>query len=150
MLSKYVPYSQVISVYAIRLLCFRGLTGVRLQDIVRAITMSRIMYASPAWFGFTNESQRARINAVFKKLIRYGYLPNDQLLFENLNDHADRRLFLSALYNPGHVLHNLLPPVRLQIILFDRGCIISLSPYLGTFKDEDSSSEFYTAKFDII
>src|ERR1700733_7559313 len=105
MLSKYVPYSQVISVYAIRLLCFRGLTGVRLQDIVRAITMSRIMYASPAWFGFTNESQRARISAVFKKLIRYGYLPNYQLLYlrPSNNKQTENCFFLNSIFhNHGH------------------------------------------------
>ena len=101
------------SLYAIRLLCAHGLSGVRLQDIVRATTMARILYASPAWFGFTNEMQRTRINAVIKKFIRYGYLPKDQLQFETLNDKADSNLFLSTLHNPGHVLHNLLPPVKI-------------------------------------
>ena len=100
------------SLYAIRLLSAHGLSGQRLHDVVRATTMSRLTYASSAWSGFTNAEQKARINAVIRKMTRLGYLPPDQPTFEELCTNADNSLFASVLMNPSHVLHKFLPPVK--------------------------------------
>ena len=100
------------SFYALRLLTSHGLSGVRLHDVAQATTLARILYASPAWFGFANADQRTRINAIIRKMIRLGYLPADQPLLEVLCNRADQSLFTSVLHNPGHVLHDLLPPVK--------------------------------------
>src|SRR3984885_5619587 len=110
---NYICTRALQSLYALRLLTAHGLSGQRLHDVVRATTMARIMYASPAWYGFTNAEQRARINSIIRKLSRFGYLPSDQPTFEVLNSNADRSLFAAALRNPGHVLHNLLPPIKI-------------------------------------
>ena len=47
-----------------------------------------------------------------RRLIRYHYLPGDSLSFEQLCIKADSRLFSSILVDNGHVLHELLPPIK--------------------------------------
>jgi hypothetical protein len=101
------------SIFAIRILIAHGLTGQRLHDVVRSTTLARLSYASPAWYGFTNAEQRGRLNAVIRKLTRLQYLPVDQPSFDELVLHIDRNLFMSVLKNEGHVLHHLLPPVKI-------------------------------------
>jgi len=48
------------------------------------------------------------LQAVIKKAIRYGYLPDPSALDE-LREDSDEKLFLLPRYNPNHVLHRLLP-----------------------------------------
>ena len=40
------------------LLVAHGLTGNRLHDVVRSTTVARMLYSSPAWWGFANEGRR--------------------------------------------------------------------------------------------
>ena len=100
------------SLYAIRILIAHGLSGTCLHDVVRATLLARLLYASPAWYGFAHAGQRARFNAIIQKLIRLKFLPADQLTFKDLCDRADSSLFSSVLYDPSHVLGNLLPPIK--------------------------------------
>src|SRR6218665_3657278 len=39
------------SIYALRTLRARGMTGQTLHDVTRATTLGRLMYASPSWWG---------------------------------------------------------------------------------------------------
>ena len=100
------------SMYAIRFLTAHGLRGDKLHEVVRATTLARLLYASPAWSGFVNAEQKSRINSIIKKLVRCRFLPSSQLTFEDLSNDADKRLFAVILRNPSHVLYNFLPPVK--------------------------------------
>ena len=100
------------SLYAIRILIAHGLSGTRLFDVVRATSLARLLYASPAWYGFAKAGQRARINAIIRKMVRLKFLPADQKMFDDLCGHADSSLFSSVLHNPSHVLNCLLPPIK--------------------------------------
>jgi len=52
-----------------------------------------------------------------KKAIRYGYLPRSFSSLGELSDDSDDKLFFSAMYNPNHVLHRLLPqPKKLKTL----------------------------------
>ena len=84
----------------------------RLFDVVRATSLARLLYASPAWYGFANAGQRARINAIIRKMVRLKFLPADQIMFDDLCRRADSSLFSSVLHNPSHVLNGLLPPIK--------------------------------------
>ena len=94
------------------MLCAHGLSGQRLNDVVRVTTLARLTYASSAWVGFLNAAHKDRINAVIRKLIRHEYLPPDQPMFEQLSNTADCRLFSSILSNNNHVLHKFLPSIK--------------------------------------
>ena len=100
------------SLYAIRVLIAHGLCGLRLYDVVRATTLARLLYASPAWSGFANAGQRARLNAIVRKLIRLKLLPDGFDSFDVLSYRANSVLFSAVLHNPSHVLHDLLPPIK--------------------------------------
>src|SRR3984885_12002442 len=100
------------SIYALRLLRSHGLAGQRLFDVVSSTTLARLAYAMPAWIGYINEEQKGRINAVIKKLIRFKYLPPDQLLIKMLSQKSDLGLFKSVISNSGHVLNKFLPPIK--------------------------------------
>jgi len=70
----------------------------RLFDVVRATSLARLLYASPAWYGFANAGQRARISAIIRKMVRLKFLLADQKMFD------DSSLFSSVLHNRSHVL----------------------------------------------
>ena len=100
------------SLYALRVLTAHGLAGLRLYDVVRATTLSRLLYAAPAWWGYAGQQERGRLQAVMNRLIRQRYLPGDSPNIEQLCHLADTRLFSAVLGTPGHVLHGLLPPAK--------------------------------------
>ena len=98
--------------YALRILRSHGLSGPDLWNVTRATLISKLMHSSPAWFGFLNESCKARCQGVIHKLKRNGYLGNDFDSFNTLCEAADAAKFSAILSNRNHVLHQLLPPVK--------------------------------------
>ena len=92
----------------------QGLSGTHLWDVTRATIVLRIMYASPAWWGMLDEDCRECLQALLTKIKKQGLLSSTHPTMKELCDAADSRLFGEILYNPHHVLHNLLPPVRNQ------------------------------------
>ena len=98
------------SMYALHILTAHGLKGVNLFDVARATTVARLLYASPAWWGFARQQDKNRLQSIISRMIRRGYLPIDNPTFDQLCHKADTGLFTAVLNNPGHVLHKLLPP----------------------------------------
>ena len=98
--------------YALRILRSHGLSGPALWNVTRATLISKLLYASHAWFGFLSESCKARCQGVIQKLKRSGYLGSDFESFTTLCEAADAALFSAILCNKNHVLHQLLPPVK--------------------------------------
>ena len=70
------------------------------------------MYAAPAWWGFLSAAEKDRIESVVKKAKRYGYLPSPFEHVHSLVECMESNLFRNVLYNPHHVLHQLLPHVK--------------------------------------
>ena len=103
------------SLYAVRTLVAQGLSGPHLWDVTKATVVSRIAYASPAWWGLLDEGSRQRLQALITKMIKQSLLPTTHSTMKELCDAADSRLFSEVLGNPHHVLHHLLPPVRHNI-----------------------------------
>jgi len=94
-----------------------GLTGESLHDVTRATLIARLIYAAPAWWGFISLAERDRIQSVIKKAQRYGYLPRNFPDVSCLVDALETNLFNSILYNPNHVLHQLMPPEKITIVI---------------------------------
>jgi len=92
------------SLYALRVLRSHGLTGEALWDVTRATTLSKMLYASPAWWGYVDMGYRQRLQNFIFKLQRLGFLPNNTPSFEELCGSADDVLFESMLTNEYHVL----------------------------------------------
>jgi hypothetical protein len=100
------------SMYALRVLAAHGLSGHKLNDVAEATTMARMLYASPAWWGFVGQEGRTRLQATLRRLVRAGYLSDSSPSFENRCKRADTRLFSYSINEPAHVLHELLPPIK--------------------------------------
>ena len=89
-----------------------GLCGPPLWEIARATLMSRLTYASPAWWGFIDCEGKWRLQSIITKAIKQGFLPSSQPSFNEVCYTIDLGLFKSILTNPNHVLHHLLPPIK--------------------------------------
>ena len=53
--------------YALRVLKSKGLNGIALWDVGQAILINRLLYASPVWWGFTDASDKQRLQAVITR-----------------------------------------------------------------------------------
>ena len=92
------------SIYALRTLRARRRTGKTLHDVTRATTIERLMYASPSWWGFLNESDLNRLASFVRRAKRGGFLPDDAPSFRDMVARADSNLFGSIISKPHHVL----------------------------------------------
>ena len=100
------------SFYAIKILKNSGLQMAAIEQVFHAIVLSKITYASPAWWGFASASNKQRLQAVLNKAIRWGFYSSSAPSFEEICARKDTLLFNNVLSNPNHVLHHLLPPVK--------------------------------------
>ena len=81
-----------------------------LSNVFRALIVSRILYALPAFYGFILKSDDDRINAMFRKAKRWG-VTTDELDLDLLSTVADSGLFNKIKFD-NHCLHHLLPKVH--------------------------------------
>ena len=73
--------------------------------------VAQLLNASPAWSGFIKADEKAKLQSILNKTVRYGFLTNYKPL-EYLVESSDTTLFSAILRRPGHVLHPLLPPLK--------------------------------------
>ena len=100
------------SMFALWVLRKHGLNGKQLWQVCVATTVSHLTYAAPAWWGYTNVSSRQRMQAVVRKLIKYGFLHPDFPSHDQLCEKICNDLFRLVCKNHHHVLHHLLPPIK--------------------------------------
>jgi len=65
------------SLQALRVLRAHGLSPETLSTIARATTVSRLLYASPAWWGFTSAEDRSKLERFQRKMQRLQFLSSD-------------------------------------------------------------------------
>ena len=95
--------------YALKLVKSYGLPPFFLNTVAHAILSSVLTYASPAWAGFINSDDQARLQAPFNRAHRWGLFSSPlPPSFSSLCDSADQTLF-SKIVTPGHVLYSMLP-----------------------------------------
>jgi len=61
------------SLYALRVLRYHGLSDVGMQTVFRAVVVTRLMYASPAWRGFVTATDLKRVDAFLRRCKRCAY-----------------------------------------------------------------------------
>src|SRR6218665_2395148 len=92
--------------FALRTLRAHGLPPPELYLVTRMTSVSSLMYASPSRWGFTDASDRSRLERQLASLRRAGFLPFDFPSFDELARNADAGLFRSICSNPDHVLRH--------------------------------------------
>jgi len=100
------------SLYALRVLRARVMCDSALQAIYQSVINAKLLYASSAWWGFTNATARYRVDGFQRRSIRCGYCPPDLPTFEEQCRAADQKLFVSIQSNTNHLLYYLLPPPK--------------------------------------
>ena len=103
------------SLYALKTLKAHGLHGQALCDVMQATLVAQLLYVSPAWSGFIKADEKAKLQSILNKTVRYGFLTNYKPL-EYLSESSDTTLFSAILRCPGRVLHPLLHLKRQGII----------------------------------
>src|SRR5688572_10175691 len=100
------------SLHAIRVLRVHGLPSAALHEVTRATTIiiARLLYASPAWWGYTSASDRNGLQRFLQRVKRMGYLPPQQPDVVCMMEKADNQLFQAVIWNSSHVLRSLFPP----------------------------------------
>ena len=100
------------SLYALRTLRAHGLPTQALFQVARSTTVARLIYASPAWWGFTSGRDRERLERFMQRVVRAGLLPVNTPTVANLASEADDVLFNAILTDSEHVLRRLCPAHR--------------------------------------
>src|SRR6218665_1565536 len=77
------------SVYALRTLRARGIPQKTLHQITAATTIGRLMYGSPAWWGYSSERDLNRLDSFIRRAKRIGFLPDDAPSFREMAAQAD-------------------------------------------------------------
>src|SRR6218665_3734299 len=83
-----------------------------LHNVAKATLLSRLLYASPSWWGMTSADESLKIERFINKSRRLGYLPANQPTMETMTDEADRRLLRAVVTCNNHVLMCLFPPIQ--------------------------------------
>jgi len=113
--------------YLLKLLKHQGMPIEKLSVVAHSLIVSRILYALPAWVGFLSAELSGKLDALLRRLKRFGY-KRDNLIFLELLDTTDEDLF-NNMCRSQHCLHHLLPPLRSVDNLREHGHSFSLPDY---------------------
>ena len=103
--------SSAKALYALRILRSHGMKNEDLMTVYQATVISRLQYASPAWWGYTTVSQRERLENFLRKSIKSGFYSTLSPSFTSICDGADSRFLAGVVSNDLQILHCLLPPL---------------------------------------
>ena len=92
-----------------KLLRHHGMNDDSLRHVYKAVVLSKLLYASSAWWGFTCAADRQRLEASIRRAVRSGFYASDEPSMSQLVEDSDDKLFDNIRYNPHHVLRQLLP-----------------------------------------
>jgi len=81
--------------------------------IFRAVAVAKLMYASNAWWGFSDANDRQKIFAFIRRCIRIGFCSPDLADFHDLYISSDEKLF-NKILNCQTCIRTLLPPPTAQ------------------------------------
>jgi len=95
--------------YAMCILRAHGLPDTLLQDVFRAVVISHIEYAAPAWSGVCSADDRTRLDSLLRRSKRLGYCRIDQLAAVDMFSAADDDFFSRIKSSSHHVLQPYLP-----------------------------------------
>jgi len=123
--SPYSPYA-----YALRVLRKHALCDDSLHDIFRAVAVAKLMYASNAWWGFSNANDTQKIFAFIRRCIRTGFCSPDLADFHDLYISSDEKSLKKILTCPNHILRTLLHLLhKITVLEID----LTIDSYLTAF-----------------
>jgi len=79
------------------------------RHVYKVVILSKLLYASPAWWGFTSAADKQRLEASLGRAVQSGLYSADDPSFSQLVGDMDDNLFAKIQHNSHHVLYKLLP-----------------------------------------
>jgi len=122
------------SLYALRILRSHGLPPKALHEVARSTTLSRLMYAAPAWWGLASAADRERVDRFISRTIRMGYLPPHTIDASAMVADGEDRLLAAVSSCSNHVLRPVFPP------LIERRPGLRPRPHNFTLPDKDDTN----------
>ena len=82
-----------------------------LEQIYKAAVIAKLLYASPAWWGFVTAADKQRVESFVRRGVRHGLYRATDPTPTQLAEASDDNLFSNVplLTNSNHVLKQLLP-----------------------------------------
>ena len=96
--------------YALKILRSQGLDANNIHQIYHSIIISRLLYASPSWWGFVSQHDKNRLQSFLNRSLKFDYCKPKTSTLENQIKTAERRLFKSITADEQHILYGFLPP----------------------------------------
>jgi len=97
------------TLHALKVLRSQGMSADSLAVIFKSVVLAKILYASRAWWGFANSSDKDRLEAFLRRCTQLQlYRQCDPTLNQLVEDMEDN-LFTSVINNDKHVLSHILP-----------------------------------------
>src|ERR1043165_10144227 len=84
------------SMYALGVLRSHGLPPASIREVAKMTTISQLMYASPAWWGYTSAADRHSVEQLITRMKRRGLIGQDAPEAAELAEEADSRLFTAV------------------------------------------------------
>jgi len=78
----------------------------------QAKVVTKLSYASPAWWGLTSAADRNRLEAFLRRSTALGFRPATAPTLSTICSEAHDKLFVAIALNPFHLLNHLLRPRR--------------------------------------
>ena len=86
------------------------MTPAELQEVFRGTALASLLYAAPAWWGFTLAEESTRLNSYLNKSKSAGFYRMGGPTIEVMIAQSEQTLFNSIKQNQHHVLYQFLPP----------------------------------------
>jgi len=86
-----------------------GMNSDALKTFYKSVVLAKLLYASPAWWGFATSSDKGRIEAHVRRAVQLNLHHDTDSTASQLAEDAGDTLFENILADPQHVLHHLLP-----------------------------------------
>ena len=80
------------SLHALKILRSHGMCDDALNVIYKAVVIAKVLYAIPAWWGFTAASDRQKLDAFIRRGVRLKYYSRDDPTLAELVDKLDESL----------------------------------------------------------
>ena len=99
-----------------------------LAVIFKSVVLAKILYASPAWWGWANSSDTDRLEAFLRRCTRLQLYRQCDPTVNQLVEDMEDKLFTSVINNDKHVLSHILPePVLCCFAFLLRCCVLTVN-----------------------
>jgi len=92
---QHLATSNAQILYALKILRAHGMCKMAIQAVFRSVILARLLYPSPAWWGFAGAQDRQKVYRFLRRSARVGFCSSYSSSFDDLCIQDDQNLFNS-------------------------------------------------------